>query len=146
MPEIVVWEEPRPQQRHRTGQGREYTPTPTLEAQHRIREAWRAAGLPRFEGPVEIVITVYLARPKGHYGTGRNAGVVKRSAPVYPCGARNDWDNFGKLASDALAGVAFGDDGSVVDGTVRKRYVEPGSVWSPRWWIIVEPKELAWTS
>lgn len=144
MPEIVVYEAPRPQQRHRTGNGREYTPTPTLEAQHRIREAWRAAGHPRFTGPVSLAAIVYLARPRGHYGTGRNAARLRPSAPAYPCGARNDWDNFGKLASDALAGVAFGDDGAVVDGQVLKRYAEPGE--EPHWRIIVEPKELAWTS
>lgn len=138
MPEIIVWEEPRPQQRHRTGNGREYTPTPTLEAQHRIREEWRARGHGCIAGPVELQVTVYLARPKGHYGTGRNAGFVKRSAPRWPCGARNDWDNFGKLVSDALRGVAFGDDGAVVDGCVRKRYTAPG--FPAHWSIIVVPK------
>lgn len=33
-----------------------------------------------------------------------------------------DWDNFGKIASDALNGVVYEDDSQIVEGTVRKRY------------------------
>ena len=34
--------------------------------------------------PIGAEITFTLARPKGHYGTGRNAGVLKTSAPAFP--------------------------------------------------------------
>lgn len=33
-----------------------------------------------------------------------------------------DWDNIGKLVSDALNGIAYDDDKSVVDAVVRKYY------------------------
>nr|DAG40359.1 MAG TPA: Endodeoxyribonuclease RusA [Caudoviricetes sp.] len=33
-----------------------------------------------------------------------------------------DWDNLGKLVSDALNGIAYDDDKSVVDASVRKYY------------------------
>lgn len=38
---------------------------------------------------------------------------------VYRKARRGDWDNFGKAISDALNGLVFPDDASVVDGRVR---------------------------
>ncbi len=35
-----------------------------------------------------------------------------------------DWDNYGKLVSDSLNGVAYDDDKCIVDGIVRKFYSE----------------------
>jgi hypothetical protein len=34
-------------------------------------------------GPVELELTLYLPRVKGHYGTGKNEGRLKESAPMY---------------------------------------------------------------
>lgn len=36
-----------------------------------------------------------------------------------------DWDNIGKMISDALNGIAWVDDEQVDDGRVRKRYGDP---------------------
>lgn len=132
---IVVLEEPIPNARHRTGKGREYTPTATLEARHRIRMAWMELhGTAPEKGDVAFDVQVYLPRPAGHYGTGRNAQRLRPSAPPRPSGARYDWDNFGKLASDALLRLAFQDDGQIVDGRVRKWYADDGA---PRWVVTV---------
>jgi len=133
---ITVAELPIPNARHRTGKGREYTPTATLEARHRIRVEWMERhGLTPEKGPVEFDVQVYLPRPTGHYGTGRNASVLRPSAPRRPSGARYDWDNFGKLASDALLRLAFQDDGQIVDGRVRKWYADDCA---PGWVICVK--------
>src|SRR5215213_4914283 len=35
------------------------------------------------EGPCEVHCMFYLARPAGHFGTGRNAGTIKDSAPKF---------------------------------------------------------------
>src|SRR5206468_2876661 len=35
-------------------------------------------------GPVSVAMTLYMPRPKGHYGSGRNAAQLKDSAPAYP--------------------------------------------------------------
>lgn len=126
---IVVMETPIPNARHRTGRGREYTPTATLEMRHRIKMAWlKAHGTKSERGPVRLDVQVILPRPLGHYGTGRNAGQLKPSAPARPIGRKGDWDNFGKLVSDALNGTAFVDDGQIVDARVRKWYVEDGDI------------------
>ena len=39
---------------------------------------------PAFVGPVALYVSFYRARPKAHYGTGRNAAVLRASAPDYP--------------------------------------------------------------
>ena len=47
-----------------------------------------------------------------------------------------DWDNLGKLVSDALNGIAYGDDKSVVEARVMKFYSE-----LPRTEVIVTAAE-----
>lgn len=68
---------------------------------------------------LEVTAEFELSRPKSHYGTGRNAGVVKRSAPVVP---HQDVDNLLKGLLDALTGRAYVDDKQVVEVTARKSY------------------------
>lgn len=143
MPEIEVHTPPRGQQRHRTGNGHEYTPTETLEAQRIIRKAWSDSCFGWVAGhrePVRLDIIVVFERPGGHFGTGRNAGRLRPSAPQYPATRRSfDWDNLGKLVGDALSKYAFPDDAPVVDGRVRKVYARDGEV--PGWRIGVFPME-----
>lgn len=138
MPEIEVHAPPRGQQRHKTGQGREYTPTATLEAQRLIRQAWIESGFgiqgADREGAVLVNVTAIFGRPASHFGTGRNAGRLKASAMRWPVTRTSfDRDNLDKLVLDALSGYAFWDDSCVVDGRVRKVYARDGQV--PGWKI-----------
>lgn len=57
-------------------------------------------------GAVAVDATFAFARPKSHYGTGRNAGIVKDSSPVWHTGTP-DTDKLMRLIGDALhiAGV-----------------------------------------
>jgi crossover junction endodeoxyribonuclease RusA len=73
--------------------------------------------------PVGAEITFTIERPKYHYGTGRNAAVVKDSAPRFPW-AKPDIDKLVRLVLDALqdAGV-LPDDHQVVELAARKAYV-----------------------
>ena len=144
MPEIEVHDRPRGQGRHRTGRGREYTPTSTLEARHWIKEAWREAGFSMVRGPVRVDVTAVFARPKGHYGTGRNAERLKPAAPRWPTTRTSfDRDNLDKLVLDALTEAkAIEDDSYVVDGRVRKMYARSvGRYALPGWVIGVWPIE-----
>jgi Holliday junction resolvase RusA-like endonuclease len=76
--------------------------------------------------PVLVVLDVTLSRPLGHYGTGRNQGTVKASAPdwhdKYP-----DLDKVCRLYGDALviAGV-LRDDRQVAGWQATKRYGPKG--------------------
>lgn len=78
-----------------------------------------------FPGPAPVVVRVefFLARPQGHYGTGKNAGIVKDSAPRFPAG-KPDIDKLLRSTLDGLgeAGM-WGDDAQVVTVLGEKRYV-----------------------
>jgi crossover junction endodeoxyribonuclease RusA len=77
-------------------------------------------------GPVMVEITFGLPRPKGHYGTGKNAGTIRDSAPWYPSG-RPDLDKLARAVLDGLtAGNAWADDSQVVCLIARKVYDSPG--------------------
>lgn len=74
-----------------------------------------------------VTVTFLLRRPAGHYGTGRNAGVLKASAPKYPTG-RPDLDKTARAVLDALTQSGLiADDALVVDLHAHKRYAEKGS-------------------
>lgn len=74
-----------------------------------------------FEGPLKVDITFYFSRPKSHYGTGKNAGVLKKTAPYHHI-TKPDIDNLRKLVMDALSGVFYIDDKQVCIGTTIKTY------------------------
>lgn len=75
-------------------------------------------------GPVRLDVVFYLARPKGHHGTGRNSGTVKRSAPEYPT-VKPDTTKLLRAVEDALTGTCWRDDAQVVVQTARKLYGAP---------------------
>jgi Holliday junction resolvase RusA-like endonuclease len=75
-------------------------------------------------GPLELIVDFYLARPAGHYGTGRNAGTVRPSAPAWPT-TRPDATKLVRAVEDALTGLVWRDDAQVVCQTVRKHYGTP---------------------
>ena len=63
---------------------------------------------------VAIEITFLLQRPKGHYGSGPNAGKVRPSARRYPC-VKPDVDKLVRSTLDALkTGGVLSDDSQVV--------------------------------
>lgn len=96
------------------------------------REAVKAAVLAAtsrkptaLDGPVQVDITFILPRPKGHYGTGRNAGKVRTSAPAEPT-TKPDLDKLLRSTLDALTDVgAIRDDSQVVRIEAAKVYSWP---------------------
>lgn len=76
-------------------------------------------------GPVRVNCEFVFPRPADHYGTGRNAGAIKASAPIYHTSLR-DRDNLDKAVLDALSGVVLSNDKCVCDGRITKRYVMTG--------------------
>ena len=75
-------------------------------------------------GPVSVSIAFYFARPKGHYGTGRNADALRASAPAQMT-TMPDVDKLARCALDALTGIVIRDDAQIVDLHAGKRYGEP---------------------
>lgn len=76
--------------------------------------------------PVRLEVAFTFARPKGHYGTGRNAGTLKASAPVH-CDKAPDLDKLLRAVGDALTGVVLVDDARIVEVHARKTYGTPGA-------------------
>lgn len=84
-------------------------------------------------GPVVVSVRFYLPRPRSHFGTGRNAGTVKASAPTFPA-VVPDLDKLVRSTLDALteAGLIV-DDKQIVGLNAIKRYPDmlmdsPGAV------------------
>lgn len=78
---------------------------------------------PLLTSALELSVTFTFPRPKGHYGSGRNAGKVKASAPQYHT-TRPDRTKLLRALEDALTGVLWKDDAQVVDGPTTKLYGE----------------------
>lgn len=79
------------------------------------------AGRGPIEGPVLLGVTFHLARPKGHFGTGKNSRVIKDSAPKYPT-SKPDLTKLVRCVEDALRGLAWKDDSQVVMQITHKEY------------------------
>ena len=71
--------------------------------------------------PIRVDVTFTFQRPKGHYGTGRNAARLKPSAPTQHT-VKPDIDKLERAILDALTGVLWVDDSQVVAVTKHKRY------------------------
>lgn len=102
-------------------------PRDSIEWQERIsRTAMRKLdGMEPHTGPVAIMVICIFDRPKGHFGTGKNAGVIRESAPEYPTPKnRFDVDKLARPVLDALTGLAYEDDSQVVWLEVHKKYTD----------------------
>lgn len=129
MATLDVYGVPGPQgsKRH-VGRGR------MVESSQKVKP-WRAAVVEACEadldgpvrGPVVVTITFYFARPRSHYGTGRNAARLRPTAPPFPTSRRHgDVDKLERATLDALVWAgAIDDDAMVVDLHAQKRYGHP---------------------
>lgn len=75
-------------------------------------------------GPLSLSVVFVVARPKGHYGTGRNAAVIKPSAPAWPA-QKPDVSKLVRAVEDALTGVVYRDDAQIVLQHATKQYGTP---------------------
>lgn len=75
-------------------------------------------------GPLFVEFVFFRPRPSGHYGTGKNAGVVKGSAPEHPT-TRPDVLKLARAAEDSLTGILYKDDAQIVHEVLVKAWGEP---------------------
>jgi Holliday junction resolvase RusA-like endonuclease len=85
----------------------------------------QAAGWELLRG-VAIAVTCrfFMPRNKGDFGTGRNAALLKPSAPRHHV-KKPDVDKLVRGILDPLTGVIYGDDGQVVAANGRKFFCAP---------------------
>lgn len=74
--------------------------------------------------PLRVNVCFCLPRPKGHYRTGKNVGLLRRGSPVYHT-IRPDATKLWRSTEDALTGIAWYDDAQIVSQRVRKTYTNP---------------------
>lgn len=80
------------------------------------------------ETALEASFVFVLARPGGHFGTGRNAGVIKAWARVLRPTTIPDVLKLARAAEDALKGVAYVDDSSIVSERLEKLYSDQAGI------------------
>ena len=83
--------------------------------------AVQAKGFRVLKGALELDVCFVLARPKAHFGTGKNSGSVKASAPYLPS-IRPDITKLVRAVEDALNGLLWGDDAQITYAIVKKVY------------------------
>ena len=128
---IEVPGQPVPKQRARSfihrGSGRmcHLTPARTVNYEAEVALAGREAmvGKDLIQGPLAITVFAHFLMPK----RGRKEGDYHTSRP--------DWDNVGKICSDALNGIVWRDDCQVASAQVVKTYAN-----SPR--LVIEVRAL----
>ena len=83
--------------------------------------AYRTYHGPPLDVPLRVTFEFHRVRPKSHFGTGRNAGVLKPSAPIRPH-VRPDTVKITRSTEDACTGIIWTDDARIVDHILRKRW------------------------
>lgn len=103
------------------GYVRVYTPTATQTYEDRVRAVFLAAGKGFYaeaDEPVEIEVVAFFEIPKGMTKKKREAAELNFLLPL----KKPDWDNVGKIITDALNGLAWHDDAQIARATVSKVY------------------------
>lgn len=106
-----------------------------IESSHDRVKAWRQAVIDAAEsqhacqwlhGPVQLSITFWIRRPKSHYGTGKNAAVLRGTAPNHPAKAP-DLSKLVRATEDALTACGvWQDDAQVVSCDAAKAWCGNG--------------------
>lgn len=79
---------------------------------------------PLLEGPLLLELTLWMPRPKHHFGTGKRAGVLKASAPRFHTSAP-DLLKLARGIEDAMQGLVYRNDSQIVTELLQKPYGEP---------------------
>lgn len=98
-----------------------YQPTETAQYERKIQARARDAveGLPPLDGlPIGLLVRVYMPIPESWSQKKKAAALRGEVRPI----TKPDWDNVGKIASDALNGIVYRDDSLIVDSRVIKEY------------------------
>jgi Holliday junction resolvase RusA-like endonuclease len=99
---------------------------------------WRAAiaaaaaeamkGAEPLAGAVSLWVRFVFPRPKGHYGTGKNAAKLKASAPFHVA-KKPDLDKLVRAVCDGMSGIVFRDDSQVAILSAAKFFGAIGTPW-----------------
>lgn len=117
---LVVPGQPQSKLRPRRSHGRMYSPEKTVNYETYIKEIF-VISYPDFvplEGALRMTVTAWMMIPKS---TSKKRAKLMVERIIRP-DKEPDWDNIGKIASDALEGIAYKKDSQIVTGIVHKFY------------------------
>ena len=115
---LTILGEPCAKQRPRLGKGFTYTPQKTVNYETLVRQLYITQGHERLEGALKMTVNAFFSIPKSASKKNREKMLRGEIRPT----KRPDWDNIGKIVSDALNEMAYKDDCQIVDARVIKRY------------------------
>lgn len=112
--------------RMNTYTGKAYTPTKTKNYEYLVRQLF-VYKYPQFvpiEGKVRMTITAYFELPNKR----SKLQEAEMLADIISPTKKPDWDNIGKIVSDALNKFAFKDDSQITDVRIFKKYAKTPKV------------------
>lgn len=117
-----IYGDPIAQQRPRVTRFVTYSPQAREKEVFQLQIQSKAPKIPS-EDALNVAMTFFFKRPKSHYGTGRNSGKLKQSAPKWHTKAK-DLDNIAKFYMDAMNKIIYKDDGQIVTLSLEKCYTK----------------------
>lgn len=102
--------------------------------------ALEKAPSPILDGALYLSLLFIFPRPKHHFGTGKNAGVLKASAPVYHTGPP-DLTKLTRAVEDACNKVLWRDDSIICQQSLQKIYAN-AQFPTPGCWLTVSDHKL----
>lgn len=112
--------------RMNTYTGRAYTPNKTKNYEYLVRQLF-VYKYPKFEpivGRVKLSVIAYFELPKS-ISKQKEAEML---AGIISPTKKPDWDNIGKIISDALNKFAFKDDAQIIEAIIIKKYARTPKV------------------
>ena len=121
---IVIFGRPIAKKRPRFVRRGKFVSTYNCQETEEGRWLWEAKGQihKMLTGPITMKCNFFFARPKSHFGTGKNHNKLKSSAPTFHT-QTPDIDNLQKFVKDCLNGIAYKDDCQII-------YVEASKMWA----------------
>ncbi|MFA5307490.1 MAG: RusA family crossover junction endodeoxyribonuclease [Candidatus Babeliales bacterium] len=119
MIKLLIPGQPCAKQRPRVCEGYTYTPVKTVNYETFVKELYVIGNYAKqLEGALQMTVRAYLSIPKS---TSKKDTALMCAGRIRPT-KKPDWDNVGKIISDALNGLAYRDDSQIVDARVEKWY------------------------
>jgi Holliday junction resolvase RusA-like endonuclease len=84
-----------------------------------IYREWNGREL--LDGPLWLRLVFYLPRPQSHFGSGKNAGTLRATAPTFPA-TKPDVLKLARGVEDALTNIVWKDDSRIVKEILEKEF------------------------
>jgi Holliday junction resolvase RusA-like endonuclease len=101
-----------------TKTGHTYTPEKTVNYETLVKQLYIMCSNERHDGALKLTVEAFFTIPKSASKKNREKMLQGEIRPI----KRPDWDNVGKIVSDALNELAYKDDSYIVSANVEKWY------------------------